>query len=64
MRNQIVQLLDHVGSPVVTYTLVDAWPMAVAQIELDYAGTDVASFAVTFSYQYYTLEKGATSAGG
>jgi len=64
MRNQIVQLLDHAGIPILTYTLVDAWPMTVAQIELDYAGTDTAMFTVTFSYQYYTLEKGATSAGG
>jgi len=64
MRPQTAQLLDHEGTPILTYTLIDAWPLTVAQIDLDYAGTDTAMFTVTFSYQYYKMEQGATSAGG
>lgn len=63
MEDQIVQLLNENGSPITTYKLHDAWPQVVSAIDLDYAGTEVATFTVTFTYQYYTKSKGGILAG-
>ncbi len=57
MVDQRVQLLDYDGNPSVTYTLFNAWPMTLGPIELDYAGTEVAMFDVTFSYTHHLIEE-------
>lgn len=64
MRDQIAQLLNESGVPILTYKLHDAWPSNVATVDLDYAGSEIATFTVTFTYQWYEVRKGATIAGG
>jgi hypothetical protein len=59
MVDQRVQLLDYDGSPTVTYTLFNAWPKTLGPIELDYAGTEVAMFDVTFTYTHHKVEENA-----
>jgi len=50
MTTQTVQLLNHLGQPIVEYKLFDAWPGEVAEVTLDYGSNEVAQFAVTFKY--------------
>lgn len=39
-----------------TYTLVGAWPKVVGEVTLDYSTKEIASFDVTFSYQYHYID--------
>lgn len=64
MEDQIAQLLDETGTPILTYKLHDAWPSNLATVDLDYAGSEIATFTVTFTFQYYTFVDDATIAGG
>lgn len=64
MEDQIAQLLDETGSVILTYKIHDAWPSNLATVDLDYAGSEIATFTVTFTYQYYTYINDATIAGG
>lgn len=51
--------LEHVshrdGSVIMTYNLVLAWPTVVGEMALDYSSKDLATFEVTFAYQYHTF---------
>ena len=54
---QQVELIDpYSHAPTQTYHLVDAWPSSVSEIALDYSSTDVATYSVTFAYQYFTID--------
>ena len=64
MRDQVAQLLNENGNPILTYKLHDAWPSNLATVDLDYAGSEIATFTVTFTYQYYTYVNDGTIAGG
>jgi hypothetical protein len=55
MADQRVQLLDLNGDPIITYLLLGAWPGTVGAIDLDYSGTEVAQFPVTFKYQRHEI---------
>ena len=49
-----VDQLDRNGATVKSYTLRGAFPIEIAQIDLDYATNDqIEEFGVTFSYQYF-----------
>jgi len=41
------------GSPIMIYTLVGAWPKSIGEVSLDYSSKEIASFDVTFTYQYH-----------
>ena len=57
MRNITVEQLDRSNATVKTYTLVDAWPLNVGNIELNYDTTDtIEEFTVEFQYQYWTSD--------
>ena len=48
--------LDHLngkGQSIMKYTLVGAWPKSVGEVGLDYSSKEIASFDVTFAYQYH-----------
>jgi hypothetical protein len=53
MVDQKLQMIGYDGSVILEFTLHDAWPKEVSQITMDYASTEVATFDVTFSYQYH-----------
>jgi hypothetical protein len=59
-QTQRVQLLGPTGLPVLTYKLVGAWPRTVGQITLDYAQNEIATFDITFVYQYHVIEETQT----
>jgi len=52
--------LEHIshttGDLIMTYKLIKAWPSLVGEMALDYASKEVATFDVTFTYQYHTHE--------
>ncbi len=49
-----VDQLDRNGATIKSYTLRGAYPIDVAQIELDYGNNDtIEEFQVTFNYQYF-----------
>lgn len=54
---QITQL-DRKGREIVTYTLIDAFPNSVGNMELNYEnGNAMEKFDVTFSYQWWEREE-------
>ncbi len=54
MKDVIVEHISHVtGESIMTYTLVKAWPTSVGELALDYSSQDVATFDVTFAYQFH-----------
>jgi len=58
MVDQHLQLL-HPTDPsnvVIEFTLIKAWPAVIGPISLDYAGNEVGSFDVTFTYQRFDME--------
>jgi len=49
-----VDQLDRNGATIKSYTLRGAYPIDIAQIELDYGNNDaIEEFQVTFNYQYF-----------
>jgi len=55
-QNIVIQQLNSLGNPVTggTYTLKEAFPTDVSQIDLSYDTTDaIEEFTVTFQYTYY-----------
>lgn len=51
MADQRVQMLSLDGTQsILDINLIGAWPQTVANLELNYDNTDVATFQVTFSY--------------
>ena len=53
--DQVLQLLNNIGAPIMTYTLIDAWPSLVGGAALDYQNGETLQFDVTFSYQYHKV---------
>jgi hypothetical protein len=53
MIDQQLELLNGEMQVVSRYNLFRAWPKAVGALTLDYASTDIITFDVTFSYQYF-----------
>lgn len=52
-----VHQLDRNGLVLKSYTLSDAWPTNIGEIQLDFsANTQIESFPVTFVYTYWTAE--------
>lgn len=52
-----IELLGTSGDPILTYTLEQAWPSEVGEVDLAYDNkTEVAQFDVTFNYNWYTTE--------
>ncbi len=42
--------------PIMGYKLIGAWPSVVGELSLDYSAKDMATFDVTFQYQYHVSE--------
>ena len=58
LADQQVELLTPDGQGTVAlYKLVGAWPSAVGEVTLDYSQGDVATFQVTYKYQYHEIEE-------
>ena len=50
------------GKSLMTYTFEGLWPQTVAEIALSYdTVSDIETFDVTWSYNYYTTKKGTSS---
>jgi hypothetical protein len=62
MEDQRLQMIGYEGQVILEFTLHDAWPKEVAQIQMDYSTTEVAQFDVTFTYSYH--ESSFTETGG
>jgi hypothetical protein len=62
MSDQRLQMIGYEGQVILEFTLHDAWPKEVAQIQMDYSQTEVAQFDVTFTYSYH--EASFTETGG
>ncbi len=57
MTDCTVELLDfETGKAKCKYILRGAWPIEIGSISLDYSSNELATFEVTFNYQYYTVE--------
>lgn len=48
--------LNGQGTPVMSYSLVRAFPTSVGEVSLDYSSKEISSFTVTFTYQYHLAE--------
>ena len=58
-----VNQLDRNGAQVKTYKFVDAYPIAIGAIGLDYETTNqIETFDVTFQYNYWTSDTSTTGA--
>ena len=56
MQDITLEHLSHTtGAPIMVYTLVYAWPSSVGELALDYGSKEVATFDVTFNYQYHEV---------
>jgi len=56
MMDQHVELLTpDGGGTVALYKLVGAWPSSVGEVTLDYSGSDIATFQVSYNYQYHEV---------
>ena len=42
--------------PIMTYNLINAFPVTVGEISLDYTSKEVSTFTVSFAYQYHTTD--------
>jgi hypothetical protein len=51
---KLIHLSHTTGAPIMVYTLHKAWPTGIGEITLDYGTKDIASFDVTFEYQWFT----------
>ena len=60
MVDQQVELLGLDGEPILKYKMVGAWPSSVGAVTLDYGTADVAQFPVTFTYQYFVVDRGVS----
>jgi len=59
MITQELSMLDWDGSTVIgSVKMYYAWPKSVGAITLDYSSMEIASFDVTFAYQYHIIESG------
>ena len=54
MQDITLEHLNHnTGNMILEYKLVKAWPSSVGEMTLDYSAKDLATFNVTFAYQYF-----------
>ena len=54
MRDITLTHLNHIdGSDLMQYKLIGAWPSMIGELMLDYSSKEIASFDVTFTYQYH-----------
>lgn len=49
-------LSHRTGDVILTYKLIQAWPSSITAMTLDYGSKEVATFDVSFQYQYFTTE--------
>jgi len=57
MKDFTIEHLSHTsGKPILTYTMHKAFPTTVGEMSLDYSAKDIATFSVTFAYQWHTVE--------
>lgn len=60
---QVTQL-DRNGAPIKTYKFIDAYPVEISAISLDFdAGNQVEMFDVTFQYNFWTSPTGGETSG-
>ncbi len=60
-----VKQLDRNNATIKTYTIYDAWPTNIGEIQLDFgANTQLESFPVQFVYTHWTTETSSSSVGG
>lgn len=52
----ILKHLNAQGDTIQIFRLVDAWPKTVGEVTLDYSAKESATFDVTFTYQFHTIE--------
>ena len=58
LADQQVELLTPDGAGTVAlYKLVGAWPSSVSEVTLDYSQSDIATFSVTYKYQYHEIDE-------
>ena len=63
MSTIIVSQLDRKGNVVRAYKLIDAFPVDISPIGLDFAANDqMSTFSMTFQYQYFTIPGGTSRA--
>lgn len=59
-----VYQLDRAGNPIKRYTFVDAYPLNISAIGLDFdAANAIETFDVTFQYNYWTSDTTGTAGG-
>ncbi len=60
-----VHQLDRNGATLKSYTLADAWPTQIGEIQLDFSqNQQIESFPVTFVYTYWTAQTSSGAIGG
>jgi len=59
MHHQDVALLNpKTLTPEYRYKLMYAWPSAIGEVSLDYSGAEVATYDITFQYQWFEAPLG------
>lgn len=61
MQPQEIHLLDYTGNTTKVYKMFYCWPKSIGETTLDYSSNEIATFNVTFSYSYFTIENGQDS---
>ena len=64
MMDQTLQMIGYQGQVILEFTIFDAWPKEISQIQMDYSSTEIATFDVTFTYSYHATsftEKGGAN---
>ena len=59
-----VHQLDRNGAQVKSYKFVDAYPITISTIQLDYDNPQIEMFDVTFQYNYWTSNTATSGAFG
>jgi hypothetical protein len=53
--DQIFSMKEQDGGYAASVVLIDSWPKSIGPISLDYSSQEVASFDITFAYQYHMI---------
>ena len=58
-----IQNFSRTGQPTYMTSLIEAWPMSIAAIQLDWSSEEITKLNVSFTYRYYEQIKNAGGSG-
>jgi len=55
-KDIILKHLSPQNTEIIKYKFVDAWPTSISEVSLDHSTKEIATFDVSFAYQFHKLE--------